>query len=130
MLTLVLASAACERAPVFMRPPDGSFEIATMRIEIDGKVESLQGARITDAFFPGTQASPLVGRRIQGDDFTSDHRVVMISEDLWRSRFKANPSLIGQAVQIDDAPTVIVGVAPPKFRIPDGAQLWMPKLAR
>ena len=40
----------------------------------------------------------------------------MISDRLWRSRFGADPSLVGRAVQLSDRPFTVIGVLPPDFR--------------
>jgi len=77
-------------------------------------------------------ATPLVGRLLTENDIEigrSGPRPVLIRESLWRSRFGADPALIGQVV---DIPGVIlkkqlrlVGVLPDHFRLPDGANLWV-----
>jgi predicted permease len=40
--------------------------------------------------------------------------------------FSADPSVIGRSLRVDGEPFEVVGVAPPGFAIPEGAQLWAP----
>jgi putative ABC transport system permease protein len=47
--------------------------------------------------------------------------VAVLSENLWRSRFGANPDLIGQSVTLDMRLFTVVGILPASFRYPDGA---------
>ena len=53
----------------------------------------------------------LTGAAAQGDDGSA-----IISDRLWRSSFKADPAIVGQAITIDDVPHIVVGVLPQDFR--------------
>lgn len=60
-------------------------------------------------------------------------RVALISHGYWRSRFGADPAVIGRLVRLDLTPYEIVGVTPPGFQplLPDDddfgaeAQVWI-----
>src|SRR5207237_7212750 len=49
------------------------------------------------------------------DERWGSHRIALIGDGLWRSRFGADPAVIGRAVTLDSQPYVIVGVLPPGF---------------
>ena len=52
----------------------------------------------------------------------------MISEGLWRTRFGADPNIIGKKIAIFDRPTEIVGVMPASFAFPNAAtKIWVPQ---
>ena len=52
---------------------------------------------------------------------------VVISDRLWRTRFSADPSVLGRTLVLDGAPSVIVGVMPPGFGVFDAeADFWIP----
>ncbi|MGQ0640458.1 MAG: ABC transporter permease [Gemmatimonadaceae bacterium] len=57
----------------------------------------------------------------QGRAFTSEEAapgapaVVVISDGLWRTKFNADPRVIGAAVRINENPFTVVGVAPPRY---------------
>jgi putative ABC transport system permease protein len=48
----------------------------------------------------------------------------VLSDRLWRLRFGADSSIIGRAVTLDGVERTVVGVMPPGFDYPEGAQLW------
>jgi hypothetical protein len=55
------------------------------------------------------------------------HRVVVLSDGVWRSRFGANPQVIGRTIQLDQEPFTIIGVMPPGFEVfGPGQDLWAP----
>jgi predicted permease len=71
--------------------------------------------------------SPQRGRAFAAtDDRPSAAAVALISDSLWRQRYQADPSAIGRGVRLDDAPYLIVGVMPPKFRFPSRSDIWIP----
>ena len=54
----------------------------------------------------------------------------MLSDDLWRSQFQADPGVLGRTVQIDGAAATVIGVMPKGFAFPQGDiehQIWRPK---
>jgi predicted permease len=51
--------------------------------------------------------------------------VAVISDDVWRKRFGANPEMVGRAVRMDDDQVVVVGVMPPGIR-PFDVDVWFP----
>ncbi len=89
-------------------------------VEFDGGEVSRTMARVTPGVFEllgGVR--PLHGRlfgssagRPGGDDS------VLISEDLWRSVYRADPTVVGSTVSIDGRPATVVGVLPSAFRFP------------
>ena len=56
----------------------------------------------------------------------------MLGESLWRSRFNADPALVGKTVSIDRTPYVVVGILPASFRSPFGseAEVFLPLVIR
>lgn len=57
-----------------------------------------------------------------GDDLYS----VVLSDDLWRRRFSADPATLGRVIKLDATDYQVVGVMPPGFRFPDNADAWAP----
>jgi putative ABC transport system permease protein len=65
------------------------------------------------------------------DDRIGQPYVAVMSDEMWRTRFGAEPSMVGRVLTIDGEPTTIIGITPPDFRVPVGANvlrvdLWMP----
>jgi putative ABC transport system permease protein len=68
-----------------------------------------------------------LGRSLRAeDDLPGAPSVVVISDDLWRLRYDADPTVVGRSVLVDDVPATIVGVMPPKFTWPVINQVWQP----
>jgi putative ABC transport system permease protein len=68
--------------------------------------------------------SPQVGPGFPADAFFDRNRIAVISDRLWRSRYQADPQLIGRQIALSGAPATIVGVMPPRFHFPDDVDVW------
>lgn len=70
---------------------------------------------------------PRVGRTFQHtDDVPGAARVAILSEELWRRRFGADPSIVGRNILLDGTSTQVVGVVPSWFELPGKIDLWRP----
>ena len=86
-----------------------------------------RGALVTWDMLPMTGVQPALGRGFTAtDDAPGAEPVVLLSDDLWRQRFDADPSVVGRAVTIDGRAHTVVGVMPRRFAFPFTQQLWMP----
>ena len=89
---------------------------------------------VSASFFDTLGAPPLLGRTfVASDDEASPAtgRVVVLSHALWVDRFDANAGVVGQPVRLltareEAVPFTVIGVMPPDFRFPAGAELWTP----
>lgn len=85
---------------------------------------------VTPDLFSVFGEKPILGRPF----FSEDNKpgappVVILSENLWRGYFGADPGIIGTSVNLDERPFTIVGVMPSAFRFPlltESEQLWIP----
>lgn len=95
----------------------------------NGEPERLNGQRVTQDFFSVFGVRPALGR-----DFTAEenvrgqHRVVILSDGLWRRRFGSDPAIVGKPVTFDGIEHLIIGIMPRSFEslISVSAQLWAP----
>ena len=89
--------------------------------------ERLQGVVVTPSFFDVMGVRPRLGRGFRPDEQGAgrDH-VVVISDALWRARLGASPDVLGRRLLLNEEPYTVVGVAPPGFRFPEEAELWLP----
>jgi predicted permease len=72
---------------------------------------------VSDGYFATLGVRAALGRVIgPGIDRGLPAPAVVLSDRLWRSRFGADPSLVGRAVQLRDRPFTVIGVLPPGFR--------------
>jgi putative ABC transport system permease protein len=67
---------------------------------------------VTARYFDALGVKPVAGRLFQQSDDTPQGSVVVLSESCWRTRFGADPSVIGTQIHLDGDPWTIVGVAP------------------
>jgi len=70
---------------------------------------------------------PALGRDLlPGDDNVDAETVTILTDDLWRSWFGADPKVVGRTVIVDARPVRIVGVLPPQFAFPGEPKLLLP----
>src|SRR6266545_4782572 len=89
--------------------------------------EQVLGGVASAEFFP-LLGSPRLGRAFGPAE--EHERVVVLSDRFWKSRFGADPSVLGRAMDIGGAPYTILGVAGPEFEFPTSEfALWVPLAA-
>jgi predicted permease len=92
-----------------------------------GEPERIAAQLVTASLFPLLGTQPQRGRGFDAaDDRVSAAGVALISDSLWRRRYRADPSAVGRIIRLDGVPCTIVGVMPPKFRFPSTSELWIP----
>ncbi len=80
----------------------------------------LKCALVESTFLPTFEIQPFLGRNFTSDeDRPHAPRVALISYGLWRSRFASDRSLPGHTISLDSKLTVVVGVLPPEFEMPN-----------
>ncbi|MGH7694757.1 MAG: ABC transporter permease, partial [Gemmatimonadaceae bacterium] len=105
---------------------EGSVNLSDPRGATDP--ERVSSAWVTATMLPVLGVSPLLGRGFtDAEDLPNAPFVVLISEGMWRSRFGADPQVLGRTLEIAGRSREIVGVMPQRFRFPTaGTQLWIP----
>ncbi len=85
---------------------------------------------VTRDFFLLFQTRPLLGRALLPQDGADGApAAVVLSENLWRARFGADPDIAGHTITLDQRSFTIVGVMPAAFRTPfvgQSEQVWIP----
>ena len=122
----IAATCSCTSRPPYEQPPVGSYAVGTHEVKIGDVHGLVKSAAVSSEFFRAAAVRPLLGRFFLDADASSPQPVVVLSHDLWKERLASSPSVIGQAIDVDGKQAIVVGVAPSDFRIPDGAQLWIP----
>ena len=89
--------------------------------------EQVPGFRVSPGYFALLRVTPVLGRDFVAEEAQpGQHRRVVIGHALWTRRFGADPRIVGTTVRFDGEPYEVVGVAPARFNIPDGAEVWAP----
>ena len=85
-----------------------------------GDPESVDAVLIDPGVLDFTGTRPRLGRGFTVEDSASEAagRVALLTEGLWKSRFGADPSVVGRTIELDDRPYQIVGVLPDGFKLP------------
>ncbi len=97
----------------------------------EGEPERVTSGMASCSFFSLLGVRPLAGRLfLSEEDRPGGPPVVLLSEALWRGRYKADPSIIGKEITLDGKLYSVVGVLPNAFVIPDQVKtdyaLWVP----
>ncbi len=90
----------------------------------------LQSATVSSAYFRLFGVPLISGRPFNAEeDQPGASPVVVISEALWRSRFAADPQIVGKTMSLGGAPRVILGVVSSRFDFRDfgpAPEVWLP----
>ena len=89
-----------------------------------GEPQRLYGARVSANLFSLLGVQPALGRAfLPEEDAPGRERVVVISHNLWTTRFGADPGILNRTLLLDGQPHLVVGVTPAGFLFPAGKQL-------
>jgi predicted permease len=87
-----------------------------------------KSARVSPGLFAMLGARPMRGRVFdagEGRAGTDDR--VLLSEDVWRAAFGADPDLVGRRITIDGITALVIGLMPRDFRFPEwNTTIWRP----
>jgi putative ABC transport system permease protein len=84
---------------------------------------------VTTEFFDVLGVQPIAGRAfLPGDGDKGRDPVVVLGDGLWRTRFGADPAIVGKDITIDRVRHAVIGVMPAGFDFPDKAEVWTPKV--
>jgi putative ABC transport system permease protein len=94
--------------------------------------ERIRAGVAGDGFFDVLKVQPILGRVVTTEDCrTGQGHVVVLSYRLWQQRFGSDRNIVGQKIQLDATPYVVIGVLPKTFdfSIPEYFEskgVWVP----
>ena len=105
---------------------------------IDGAMERVAAARVTDDLLPLLGAAPLpLGRALASTEDAAGVvlKGVVISHELWQRRFQSDPRVIGRRLLVNNADVQVVGVMRAGFRLvlpvashaEERVDVWLPR---
>jgi predicted permease len=98
--------------PVFENA--AAFAGTSLTLTGDGEPQRLRGLVATRDLFPVLGVTPLLGRNFEGEEGRSGlEPVVIVSHDLWQSRFGGDRSLLGRILPLNGVNRRVVGILPP-----------------
>ena len=89
-------------------------------LEVDGVMERVAAARVTEDLLPLLGAAPLtLGRTLVSGEDAQSYVVkgVVISHELWQRRLAGDPQIIGRRLTVNNFDVRVVGVMRPDFRL-------------
>ena len=79
----------------------------------------VRGLRATGELLRVLGFAPELGREFDASELEAGGpAVVMLGDAVWRTRFGADRSIVGQQVRMNGEPWTVIGVLPPEFRFP------------
>ncbi|HEX6495142.1 MAG TPA: ABC transporter permease [Acidobacteriaceae bacterium] len=128
--------------PEFTRLRDHNSSFAALSVETErpqlhlvtgGGSEEIRGEFVSGNYFDLLGIPLHLGRGFlpEEDSVPGRDAVAVISDALWKSRFHADPAILGHEIRINDISFKVVGVAPPGFYgdltgLP--AEVWVPAM--
>ncbi len=106
-------------------------DLFPMDLTGNGKPQHVWGVFSTANYFDGLGVRPILGRGFSAeeDQKPDGAPVVVLSDQLWKTRFAGERSVIGHVIQLNKHPYTVIGVAPPAFEGTQAslrADLWVP----
>jgi putative ABC transport system permease protein len=97
-----------------------SYNLATG----DG-ADYVQGAVVSWTMFHVLGIAPVLGRDFrEEEDRVGAPKTIILSDRVWRDRFEARPTAIGQSIMVNGVPHTVIGVMPRGFEFPSNAGAW------
>jgi putative ABC transport system permease protein len=87
----------------------------------------LETARVSADYFRLLGVDVALGRAFSNkDDRPGAFCAAVISHNLWRTRFGANPALVNHTISLDHEPCKVIGVLTPGFAGDKPVDVWLP----
>lgn len=99
----------------------------TINLSDGERPERYSGAITSANLFATLGARPALGRDFHlTDEALGAAPVAILSDSLWRTRYLADPRIVGREIRVNARPTTVVGVMPPDFSFPFREAVWLP----
>lgn len=105
--------------------------ITGVTLAIGDKAEVARASIVSANYFSALGVRPILGRGFEPSENIgrNAHPVTVIGYQLWQSRYKSDPDIIGKTQMLNGMPHTIIGVAPPGFNgtfVGWAMQFWVP----
>ncbi|MEM8960161.1 MAG: ABC transporter permease [Acidobacteriota bacterium] len=118
----------------FLAEHQSSFEAMTfycpqrMTLESDDGATELAGMMVGVDAFSLLGVEPALGRGFSEVDVDAGRgHTIVISHELWQTRFGGDPAVLGSTLMLDDQAVTLVGIAEPGLALPTpNVEVWQP----
>jgi putative ABC transport system permease protein len=105
----------------------GVYRWGSYNLTSRGEPQRLRGLHMSADLFSALRVQASIGRVFNYDeDKPGAPPVVVLSHELWQSRFGSETGVIGQSVTLNGRHYTVIGVMPADFASPDQADFWLP----
>ena len=100
----------------------------TQNLRTPGQAERVTGLQVTHEFLDVFGIRPMLGRGFRSEDDRLGGRndVVILTEELWRTRLGGLPSIVGDTIVLDEVRRTVIGVVPNGAWIFGDQQFFIP----
>ncbi|MGH7575415.1 MAG: ADOP family duplicated permease [Longimicrobiales bacterium] len=107
------------------------FRVATRSVSGGSEPARMSIAEVSGEFFDVIGVHPVIGRAfVPEEQQIGAVPAVVVAHGFWVRRLGARDELSAIRLRIDDQDVDVVGVMPPGFEYPIGAELWIPRELR
>lgn len=95
------------------------YRYALVNLTGNGQAESVYGLHVTANLLPMLGVRPELGNWFSADrDLPGNSHALILSDEMWRRRFGADPAIVGKTIHLDNEGYQVVGVMPRGFNFP------------
>jgi putative ABC transport system permease protein len=104
-----------------------SYEASGVNLQTETAVRYVQNQRVSAGYFEVLGIRPVVGRTFTAEeDRPHGPKAVILSNEIWKSLFFSDRSLIGKPIFLKGEPHIVIGVMPANTHTTAPADLWTP----
>lgn len=113
---------------VFQYTAAVAFERLSSTLSGSGQPEALNVQTVSPSYFDVLGVSAALGRTFAPDEAEpGKDQVVILSGQVWKSRFGSDPKIIGKSIRLDGRPYTVIGVLPSGSVFDRSLQdVWLP----
>lgn len=109
------------------------YYIPQLHMVTENESGEVQGTFVSANYFDVLGIQPHLGRVFRPEEDTVPNRdeVAVISDDLWKTRFHADPAILGREIRVNSVSYTVIGVAPPAFHGDSNglpSDIWVPMM--
>ena len=126
---ILMAGCVQTRDPHTPSPPATSYQVGSFELQESGGSRKVRGASVSPLFFQSTAMPTLLGRGFLPQEYgPGTQQVVMVSHRLWQERWSGDARIIGTTLRLNGQAVTVIGIMPSMFNIPQGVDVWLPKV--
>lgn len=95
---------------------------------IDGELERIDVAAVSESFFDVLGVRPVLGRLPSPEEWRWEAPpAAVVSHGFWQRRLGGSPEVLGTTIEAEGLLVTVVGVLPPGLGFPESVDAWFPR---